>query len=99
MQPETVKYIIEIIAISLWPLGFGAIIYTRFQKKGDDDWRGIGVRVIQLTAVVLLFPLILILGLEKVLDSSVMGTLIGGLVGYLLSGIGDYDRNRDKSPN
>ncbi|WP_322105503.1 hypothetical protein, partial [Paraburkholderia sp. J41] len=57
--------------------------------------RAIGARVIQLAAVVMLIPVILILALEKILDGATPGTLIGGIVGYLLSGISEFDRSRN----
>jgi len=40
-------------------------------------------------AIAVLAPLILILGLERVLEPSAVGALIGALLGYLLSGIGN----------
>jgi hypothetical protein len=51
----------------------------------------IGPRHIQFVSVCLIVPTILILGLEKVLSSETSATLIGGLAGYLLSGIGKYE--------
>jgi len=40
--------------------------------------------------VVLLFPVVLILGLEKVLDSATIGTMLGGVAGFILSRVGEY---------
>src|SRR5688572_9280071 len=51
----------------------------------------INPRHIQFVSVGLIVPTILILGLEKVLTSETTATLIGGLAGYLLSGIGRYE--------
>jgi hypothetical protein len=79
-----VKSIVELVAVAMLPLGFGAIILQRIIMK-----RSIGVRIIQLTAVVMLIPTIVILGLEKILEPATIGTLIGALTGYLLSGISD----------
>lgn len=53
--------------------------------------RSIGPRHIQFVSVCLIVPTILILGLEKVLTSETTATLIGGLAGYLLSGLGRYE--------
>jgi hypothetical protein len=44
----------------------------------------------------MIFPTILILGIEKILDGATLGTLIGGLVGYVLSGVGEYKPRGDK---
>lgn len=59
--------------------------------------RGMGARVIQFLAVAMLIPTILILSLEKILEPSTIGTLIGALTGYLLSGIGDYRPDKKKT--
>ncbi|MBO2984105.1 hypothetical protein [Burkholderia pseudomallei] len=84
------KGYVELIAALTIPLGFGAVMAHRFATK-----RAIGARVIQLVAVVMLVPVILILALEKILDGATLGTLIGGIVGYLLSGISEFDRSRN----
>jgi hypothetical protein len=58
--------------------------------------RGLGARVIQFLAVAMLIPTILILAIEKILESATIGTLIGALTGYLLSGVGDYRPEKKK---
>lgn len=88
------RAIIELIAAAMLPLGFGAIMAQRIILK-----KSIGARIIQLSAVVMLIPVILILGLEKIFEGATLGTLIGGIVGYLLSGISEYDKGRgDDNP-
>jgi hypothetical protein len=75
----------------------GALWSLRGEKTGNGDakTRGpktvINPRHIQFVSVGLIVPTILILGLEKVLTSETTATLIGGLAGYLLSGIGRYE--------
>ena len=65
---------------------------TTVEKKGDTEttthrgW-GIGVRMIQLIAVMIIAPVIAILSLEGVVDNQVSGTLLGTIVGYALGGI------------
>jgi hypothetical protein len=49
--------------------------------------KAIGVRAIQFTAVGMVMPLILILGLEHLVEPSTLGVLIAGLIGYMLSGV------------
>lgn len=89
-----IKGIIEIIAALMMPFGF--CIYMWFRRTTDEHGkirvRGIGARAIQFIATIFLLPIILILALEKLLDSQVVGTLIGGLMGYLLSGIANFDK-------
>ncbi len=52
---------------------------------------GIDVRQIQFIGVSMLLPIILILALETKITEPVIGTLLGGVAGYLLSSIGAYD--------
>ena len=57
--------------------------------------KGLGARSIQFLAVGMLVPAVLILSLEAVIDSATVGTLIGAMVGYLLSGIGEFNKNKN----
>lgn len=76
----TSLYIVEIIAAVTMVTGILGILVTRRNK-------GIGIRVIQFSAVVLVLPIILILAIEKLISTDVVGTLLGAIVGYVLSGI------------
>ena len=88
MDSKNTFELILVCGIALAPL---LLLIERF--AGD---RGIGARAIQFLAVAMLIPAILILALENILDSSTVGTLIGALTGYLLSGIGDYRADKKK---
>ena len=46
----------------------------------------IGIRTIQLLAIVFTLPVLLILGVYNVLGRETIGTLLGVIVGYVLSG-------------
>ena len=48
---------------------------------------GIGVRMIQLVAILILGPVVAVLGLEGTLSGEGTGTLMGAIVGYALGGI------------
>lgn len=74
--------LIELITALIMPLGLYIIYKTRTQGQG----KGIGIRVIQLAAVVLIIPSIFILALEGVLTTELVATLLGTIVGYILSG-------------
>ncbi len=84
---QAARFWIEIIAALTIPLAIAAIMYQRGQQGG-----AISIRTIQIMAIAVMAPLILILGLERVLEPSAVGALIGALLGYLLSGIGN-DKN------
>lgn len=77
------RFWIEIIAALTIPIAIGAVLYQRFQSGGT-----IGVRTLQVLAIGVIAPLVLILGLERVIEPSAVGALVGALLGYLLSGIG-----------
>ena len=81
-----VKHIIELALVAIMVLGLIALFINRWQLK-----KGLGARIIQFTGVLLVVPLIGILALEGVLEAQTTGTVIGALLGYLLSGISNYD--------
>ena len=73
--------------------------FWSLRRARTKSGTAIGPRHIQFVSVCLIVPTILILGLEKVLTSETSATLIGGLAGYLLSGIGKYEpRNPTETP-
>jgi len=80
---------IEIVACVIMVGGVVGVFIERMRTK-----RGIGVRVIQFLTVTLVLPSILILALENVLSGQTTATLIGAIVGYILSGIGKDEPNK-----
>ena len=86
MNAQTTRFWIEIIAALTIPIAIGAVMYQRYQGGGGGS---ISLRTLQVLAIAVLTQLILILGLERVLEPSAVGALIGALLGYLLSGIGN----------
>ena len=83
------KIALEIVACVIMVGGVIGVFVERLRTK-----RGIGVRVIQFMTVTLILPIILILALEGVLSGQTTATLIGAVVGYILSGIGKDEPNR-----
>jgi hypothetical protein len=73
--------------------GLIAVFRERFRTGG-----GAGQRTIQLLAVIFLFPTIILLALNGKIGDSTIGTLLGGLVGYLLSGFGKKDCGKKDLP-
>ena len=87
----TTKELIEIIMASIMALVLiGLFLRTMIQKKG------IGARIIQFTSIAFLIPTIVILSIEGILPGATVGTLLGGLAGYVLSGISNFD-NRNSN--
>lgn len=92
----TVQDNIQLIAMGTMLLAI-ILLFVERLKSG----RGLGARTIQLTAVFLIVPMILVLAMQKILSSETTATLIGALIGYVFSGIGDYrpdgkDGKKDK---
>lgn len=80
------RNLIELLMVALmFIVVIGLLIRTIFLKKG------IGARTIQFTCVLFIIPTILILSFENIINGETVGTLIGGLAGYVLSGISNYD--------
>jgi hypothetical protein len=63
--------------------GLGGIFYLVNKQNAT-----IGIKTIQLVAVVFVLPLLIILGILNVLGRETIGTLLGVIVGYVLSGFG-----------
>jgi hypothetical protein len=60
---------------------------TTENGKTTKEPKGIGVRMIQLIALLVLVPAIVILALECRLSGEGTGTILGAIVGYALGGI------------
>ena len=86
MKDLRVSDLIELCSALIMTLGLIGVFLDRIITR-----KGLGARVIQLLAIILLVPSILILSLEKVLTSEAVAALIGGLAGYLLSDIGRFE--------
>ena len=77
------KFWLEVAAALIMVGGTAGVFIERYRTK-----RGIGVRIIQFLAVIIVVPVVLILALENILSSEAVATLLGAVVGYILSGIG-----------
>jgi hypothetical protein len=99
----SIKEIIEIIMAITIPTVIGLVFYrsNKAGKKNTENTSekqysgGIGARIIQFTTIALLIPCLIILSLEDILKGETIATIIGGLIGYVLSGISNYD-NKNK---
>jgi hypothetical protein len=85
---------IEFPLLFLMVVGPLMIIGSRSGMSPDPDSerrpirvKGIGVRVIQLIALLVLLPMAGILGLEEKMSGDGVGALIGVAIGYTLSGV------------
>jgi hypothetical protein len=63
--------------------GLAGIFYLTIKQNAV-----IGTKTIQLVAVIFVLPLLIVLGVLNVLGRETIGTLLGVVVGYVLSGFG-----------
>jgi predicted acyltransferase len=84
------KNVLEIISAFIMVGALIGLLWERY-KTG----RGMGIRAIQFLAICFVFPSLLILGLEQRISQEAVATLLGTIVGYVLSGIGQDDRSKE----
>jgi hypothetical protein len=63
--------------------GLGGIFYLILKHNMT-----MGTKTIQFLAIAFILPLMLVLGIMNILGRETIGTIIGTVVGYVLSGIG-----------
>ena len=83
----TIRDWVELIAAGSIPLAVFAVFINRWHSG-----KSLGVRAIQMLAVAMFMPTIIVLSMEKALDGSAIAALIGAVVGYLFANISEYDR-------
>ncbi len=74
---------IGLIAVLIMAGGLGGIFYLIVKQNAS-----IGVRTIQFLALIFVLPLLVVLGIFNVLGRETIGTVVGVVVGYVLSGFG-----------
>jgi hypothetical protein len=85
MTPEITKQIIEVLA-AIAMLGLPGLMIWQHRPS---DQRGFAPKTFRFCAIAMLIPLVLIFGLEDALDKATIGTLVGGLIGYVLGAAAD----------
>lgn len=86
------KIYLEVFMATIMLVSLSGILYRTIKKD-----KGIGARVIQFTCVCFIIPTIIILATRDILKGETVATLIGGLVGYVLSGISNFDKTEPNS--
>ncbi len=77
------QFWIGLIGALIMAGGLGGIYYLVIKQNAS-----LGVKTIQFLAVVFVLPLMLVLGIFNVLGRETIGTLLGVIVGYVLSNFG-----------
>jgi hypothetical protein len=91
MNPHLLIEAILAVSILLSPIAL--LIHRTRVKKADGSNFGLGVRMVQFVAATSLPPVLIILGLEGLLDRTGVATLLGVFVGYLFSNISEFDKS------
>ena len=96
LTPEVAKSV-AYLCFGIMFIGLIAVFHNRARLK-----RGIGGRAIQSLAVILIVPSIIVLTVLGIFGSDTAAALLGALIGYVLSGLSDFEkektkRNADKS--
>ena len=74
------KFWVEVIAALTIPISFVSIIIYRMKRDS-----GAGYRVIQLLALGSVLPAVLILALERLIETGTIAALLGTMIGYVFS--------------
>jgi hypothetical protein len=85
---DQAKFWVEIIAALTVPICFVAVIVHRVKQE-----LGMGYRAIQFLALGAALPIVLILGLEKIIEAGTIGTLLGAVLGYVFSTSAGTNKN------
>lgn len=95
MTTNFLRVLVEVaLAMTIATLPFAGLRFYQARKNSNGRSMGVGPRQIQWLAVAMLIPAIVLLSLERAIDSAVAGTLIGELAGYVLSHVGRF-QNRE----
>ncbi len=73
---------IGLIAVLIMAGGLGGVFYLILKQNVS-----IGNKTIQFLAIIFVLPLLVVLGIFNVLGRESIGTIVGVVVGYVLSGI------------
>jgi hypothetical protein len=68
------------------------------QRTGETKFRGLGVRIIQFLTVVCIVPAIVVLRLYDKISSDAVMTLLGTVIGFVLSNIKEFRNRRSPAP-
>lgn len=72
---------ISLVAMLIMAGGLAGIFYLIIKQNAV-----IGIKTIQFIAIIFTFPLLIVLGVYNILGRETIGTLLGVVAGYVLSG-------------
>ena len=90
MTPRALIEVILAVAILAAPVAL--LIHRTIAKKADGSNFGMGIRMAQFVGAATLPPMLTILALERLIDGCTVAALAGAFVGYMFSGVADFER-------
>ena len=97
MEPVTAINSIQGVAVIMSFLVIMGGLFGIYHNRLKGRQSGLGARITQLSTVTLAVPAIIIVAALGVIEGETIAALLGSLLGYVLSGIGEYQPNSKKS--
>ena len=89
------KFWIEgLLALTMLIVPLAVLVHRSIARNKEGAHFGLGVRITQLIAACNLPPMLLILAMEGLIDTSAIAALAGAFAGYLFSGIAEFERRK-----
>jgi hypothetical protein len=92
MTPEF--WIEGILAASMLIIPLAILVHRTIARNKENAHFGMGVRLTQVIGVCTLPPALVILGMEGLIDGSAIAALGGAMIGFLFSGLAEFDRRK-----
>ena len=84
--------LIKLSMVGLMVLGIVSVFINRWMVRNEAGRHvGFSIRSIQFLGASFVFPVIVLLALSDQMDKATVGTLIGTVVGYILSGLSERE--------
>ncbi len=90
------KDYIEYGMVGFMFLGLILFFHNRLKSGEQDKTKGLGLRGIQFTTLILALPIVLILALESIISGETAVALVGTVTGYTLSSIANTGKKSSK---
>lgn len=74
------RHFIELAALAVVAIAVVAVVFQRVKVN-----KGIGIRAIQFVAIPSLLSVLVILGLENLLEKSTIAAILAGIAGYVFA--------------
>jgi glycerol uptake facilitator-like aquaporin len=102
LSPDFLGYISAALIFFMFAALVGVLYIVRTIEKTETDGNGNTThkrgrftrRSIQFLSAAMFLPAVLLLALNALVSTDILGTLLGTFIGYVLSGIGEGQRDK-----